>query len=254
MVTAGNCVKIDSVNITYLPLPAFSLGGDTIICPGDSILLSSANNAVSYLWSNGTTNQYNMVNESGIYWAEAYSAQCSYKDSIKIEYYHQPYLGVDTVLCSNTLFKLDLSFADPGGTYLWNTGATTSFLNVYEPGVYSVILTYNETCQMFDTIVVNPLDDDPPLFIPNSFTPNGDGLNELFNPVGNNDNIIEFYFAVYNRWGELIFETRDRNKGWDGTMNNQNVQIGVYVYKIDYSSYCSPDKTINKFGHIVLLR
>jgi gliding motility-associated-like protein len=254
MVTAGNCVKIDSVNITYLPLPAFTLGGDTIICPGDSILLSSANNAVSYLWSNGTTDQYNMVNESGIYWAEAYSGQCSYKDSIKIEYYHQPNLGVDTVLCSNTLFKLDLSFADPGGTYLWNTGATTSFLNVYQPGVYSVILTYNETCHMFDTIVVNPLDDDPPLFIPNSFTPNGDGLNEVFNPVGNNDNIIEFYFAVYNRWGELIFETRDRNKGWDGTMNNQSVQMGVYVYKIDYSSYCSPDKTINKFGHIVLLR
>jgi gliding motility-associated-like protein len=158
------------------------------------------------------------------------------------------------VLCNHQQFKLDLSFADPGGTYLWNTGATTSFLDVFHPGVYSVILTYNNTCNLFDTIEVKGIEDDPPLFIPNSFTPNGDGLNDAFNPAGNYEKIVDFYMAIYNRWGQMIFETRDSTIGWDGFIKNEAAPLGVYVYKIDYRNYCSPDKSIDEIGHLVLLR
>jgi gliding motility-associated-like protein len=254
MASAGNCLEIDSINIIYLPLPQFNLGIDTMICPGDTLQLNAGTNGTTFLWNNGNTNQFNNVTETGIYWAEAYSAQCSFKDTIKVEYYHQPNLGIDTILCSHTKFKLDLSFADPGGTYLWNTGATTSFLDVFHPGTYSVILTYKNTCNLYDTIEVAALEDDPPLFIPNSFTPNADGLNDVFSPAGNYDNIIDFYMAIYNRWGQLVFETRDKTKGWDGIINQETVQLGVYIYKIDYRSYCSPDKTLNQIGHVVVLR
>jgi hypothetical protein len=210
MASAGNCLEVDSIEIIFLPLPQFSLGLDTIICPGDTLQLDAGNNGITFLWSSGTTNQYYDVTETGIFWAEAYTAQCSYKDTIKVEYYHQPELGIDTVLCSHEKFKLDLSFADPGGTYLWNTGATTSFLYVFDPGEYSVILTYNNTCHLYDTIEVTALEDDPPLFVPNSFTPNGDGLNDVFSPAGNYESVIDFYMAIYNRWGKLIFETRNK--------------------------------------------
>jgi gliding motility-associated-like protein len=254
MASAGNCSAIDSINIIYLPLPQFDLGLDTLICPGDTLQLDAGNKGITFLWSSGTTNRYYDVTETGIYWAEAYTAQCSYKDSIKIDFYHQPNLGIDTVLCSHNKFKLDLSFADPGGTYLWNTGATTSFLDVFHPGTYTVILTYNNTCHLYDTIEVAAIEDDPPLFIPNSFTPNSDGLNDVFSPAGNYENIVDFYMAIYNRWGKLIFETRDKNQGWDGIINNDTVQLGVYVYRIDYRSFCSPDKTINQVGHVVVLR
>jgi gliding motility-associated-like protein len=158
------------------------------------------------------------------------------------------------VLCSHEKFKLDLSFADPGGTYVWNTGATTSFLYVFEPGEYSVILTYNNTCHLYDTIEVTALEDDPPLFVPNSFTPNGDGLNDVFSPAGNYESIIDFYMAIYNRWGKLIFETRNKNNGWDGIIDNETIQLGVYIYKIDYRSFCSPDKTLSQVGHVALIR
>jgi gliding motility-associated-like protein len=254
MVSAGNCLEIDSINITYLPLPQFDLGLDTIICPGDTLQLNAGTNGLTYLWSSGSTDQFYEVTETGIFWAEAYSHLCKYSDTIKVEYYRQPNLGIDTILCSNNKFKLDLSFADPGGTYLWNTGATTSFLDVFHPGVYSVILTYNNTCHLYDTIEVADIADDPPLFIPNSFTPNGDGLNDIFSPAGNYENIIDFYMVIYNRWGQLIFETRDKNKGWDGVIDNDTIQLGVFIYKIDYRSYCAPDKTLSQVGHVVLLR
>lgn len=254
MASAGNCHQLDSINIIYLPLPQFDLGLDTLVCPGDSIVLDAGSNAVTYLWSSGTGNRFYEVTETGIYWAEAHSASCSFKDTIKVEYYHQPYLGIDTVLCSHNKFKLDLSFSDPGGKYLWNTGATTSFLDVFQPGVYSVILTYQNTCNLYDTIEVVAIEDDPPLFIPNSFTPNGDGLNDIFNPAGNYENIVDFYMTIYNRWGQKIFETRNKNSGWNGILDNETIQLGVYIYNIDYRSYCSPDKTINQIGHVVLLR
>ncbi len=254
MASAGNCVEIDSITIVYLPLPQFDLGLDTIICPGDTLLLNAGNNGQTFLWSSGTNDQFYEVTETGIYWAEANSGTCKYNDTIKVEYYHQPFLGIDTVLCSYNKFKLDLSFADPGGTYLWNTGATTSFLDVFHPGVYSVILTYKNTCNLYDTIEVDAIEDDPPLFIPNSFTPNSDGLNDVFSPAGNYESIVDFYMAIYNRWGQLVFETRDKNKGWDGIIDNETVQLGVYIYKIDYRSYCSPDRTLNQVGHVVVLR
>lgn len=252
--SAGNCMETDTINIIYLPLPQFDLGLDTIICPGDTLQLNAGNNGLTFLWSSGDTDQFYSVSEDGIFWAEAYSATCSYKDTIKVTYYQQPYLGIDTVLCSYNKFKLDLSFADPGGTYLWNTGATTSFLDVFHPGVYSVVLSYNNTCHLYDTIEVAALEDDPPLFIPNSFTPNADGLNDVFSPAGNYESIVDFYMAIYNRWGQLIFETRDKNRGWDGIIDNDTVQLGVYIYKIDYRSYCSPDRTINQVGHVVVIR
>jgi gliding motility-associated-like protein len=92
------------------------------------------------------------------------------------------------------------------------------------------------------------------VFFPTSFTPNGDGLNDIFSPAGNYENIIDFYMVIYNRWGQLIFETRDKNKGWDGIIENETIQLGVFIYKIDYRSFCAPDKTLNQVGHVVLLR
>lgn len=254
MASAGSCIEIDSINIIYLPLPQFDLGIDTIICPDDTLQLNAGNNGTTFLWNSGSTDQFYNVTQTGIYWAEAYSAQCSYTDTIKVEYYHQPNLGIDTVLCSHTKFKLDLSFADPGGTYLWNTGATTSFLDVFHPGEYSVILSYKNTCHLYDTVTVAAMEDDPPLFIPNSFTPNADGLNDVFSPAGNYEGIVDFYMAIYNRWGQLVFETRDKNQGWNGIINNETVQLGVYIYRIDYRSYCAPDRTLNQVGHVVVLR
>lgn len=68
------------------------------------------------------------------------------------------------------------------------------------------------------------------LFVPNAFTPNGDGINETFNPKG--QSITTFNMKIFNRWGEMLYETNDMLKGWDGTYNGEMSQQDVYIYKI----------------------
>jgi gliding motility-associated-like protein len=72
----------------------------------------------------------------------------------------------------------------------------------------------------------------PPLslYIPNSFTPNGDGLNDTFGVAG--EGIKDFSIQIYNRWGQLVFQASDANNRWDGTYNGQKVPSGSYVFKV----------------------
>ncbi len=72
------------------------------------------------------------------------------------------------------------------------------------------------------------------IYVPNSFTPNGDGLNDLFFVQG--EAIQTFTMQVFNRWGDLIFESNDVNSGWDGKFNGKLVPQGAYVYKLSASS------------------
>ncbi|MEP7263209.1 MAG: gliding motility-associated C-terminal domain-containing protein [Bacteroidota bacterium] len=68
------------------------------------------------------------------------------------------------------------------------------------------------------------------LYIPNTFTPNGDGMNDTFGITG--EAIKQFTMQIYDRWGQLIFETADANHRWDGTFEGQKAMVGTYVYKI----------------------
>jgi len=70
-------------------------------------------------------------------------------------------------------------------------------------------------------------------FAPNSFTPDGDGINDVFLPQGHAIDMNEYTLYIFDRWGELIFETNDYYEGWDGTLNGTPVQIDTYVWKVD---------------------
>jgi len=89
------------------------------------------------------------------------------------------------------------------------------------------------------------------LYIPNAFTPDGNGTNDYFTAKG--QEIIEFQMMIFNRWGELIYQTEDMSKGWDGTAKNgkELVQIGVYVYKIEVRDFTQKYHTYT--GHVSLL-
>lgn len=80
--------------------------------------------------------------------------------------------------------------------------------------------------------VSNEVEIIPPLvyYIPNAFTPNGDGLNDSFGLVG--EGITEYTIQIFNRWGNLIFESKDPKNQWDGSYHNEKSEVGVYVYKI----------------------
>ena len=82
---------------------------------------------------------------------------------------------------------------------------------------------------------MNFSDCDIQLYIPNSFTPNGDGLNDTFWPVGLLKSVKQFNFQIFNRWGELLFESNRTNSTWDALYQGKLVQEGIYVWKLFFT-------------------
>ena len=76
------------------------------------------------------------------------------------------------------------------------------------------------------------------IFLPNAFSPNGDGINDLFKPKGNFFGVKDYELRIYNRWGAQIFETQDPDEGWNGRVLNVRNESppGVYVYKLFYNN------------------
>jgi gliding motility-associated-like protein len=111
-------------------------------------------------------------------------------------------------------------------------------------------------CKATDSVTVHVLCDGSQLFIPNSFTPNGDGLNDYFYPRGKGISGIAS-FRIFSRWGELLFQreninVNDEQAGWDGTARGQKLSPDVYVYVMDV--YCASDEHITMKGDISILR
>jgi gliding motility-associated-like protein len=87
-------------------------------------------------------------------------------------------------------------------------------------------------------------------FVPNTFTPNNDGQNDIF--IVRGLKVDEVYFAVYNRWGELVFETNDKTKGWDGIYKNKPADVGVFGWYLKVKCY-NGEETFKK-GNVTLVR
>ena len=103
-----------------------------------------------------------------------------------------------------------------------------------------------------DTTMIVPVVDNFALWVPNSFTPNHDGNNEIFQPVVND--VAYYQLEIYNRTGELFFVTNSTELGWDGTVNGKPVQTGVYVWRITYAKYADPTYYYVREGELILIR
>ena len=140
-------------------------------------------------------------------------------------------LGNDTVVCNNREFYLD---ADPSGlyadaTFAWSTLEETAQILVETSGVYHVTIE-NECGNARDSIYIEIHEQSSNLFVPNAFTPNKDGLNDEFAPVVTN--VEGYHLAIFDRWGKMVFESRNPALGWDGTWNGRPVPEGIFAYTI----------------------
>ncbi len=134
------------------------------------------------------------------------------------------------------------------GDSLW--GEQVSFL-FEEAGTYPVVFVVSNEWNCLDTVIksVKVLEDFA-LYVPNAFTPNGDGLNDVFRPISMG--LKNYHLEIYNRWGHVLFITEDFSKGWDGYFNGELCQDDVYSYKIIYS--IEGGKTFEKAGWLMLER
>ncbi len=116
-------------------------------------------------------------------------------------------------------------------TYEWSNGSKLSAITVVEPGVYTATVRLGG-CTASSTVTVK---NDCYMNIPNVFTPNADGSNDYFYPHQYlSSGLITFHMSIFNRWGQMVFESKSLNgRGWDGKMNDVPQPEGVYVYLID---------------------
>jgi len=135
--------------------------------------------------------------------------------------------------------------------YLWNNGATTPAITVYQAGFYSLTVSNTDGCGATDTIRVQELTCIEGIFIPSAFTPNRDGLNDTFKPIVYDD-IESYEFMIFSRWGELIFSSKTPGVGWDGTVKGKPMPAGNFVWKLVYIEVGGEE--VRKGGNGVLVR
>ena len=251
--TFPNFYNIDDVSV-YECSFNFNLGNDTILCTGNSIILNPNMPNAIYTWQDSSHATTYTVTQSGTYWVRAFFPDYNITTYDTINVYYKPSpivnLGKDTTLCNNEIIVLNASYLNC--TYIWQDSTTNAIYNVNKQGVYWVTVTESNNCSATDSITIIYQHCENPINIPNAFTPNGDGKNDVFKIISLNE-IIDFKLIIYNRWGELLYESDDINKGWDGTFKGKTVPQDVYIYLLTGIIKDTGDQ-IKRTGSVTVLR
>lgn len=249
----NNCRANDTLVIQQVyALPQVNLGSDRNLCVGKPIVLDAGQQS-SYAWNNGSTSRYFTVNNTGIYKVTVTNVYgCISADSIDIKKIVPPPAGFLTA--SDSICRYATLDVVPSGTYsnyLWSTGSSKSTITIDEPGIYILTVTNSDGCSGSDTIQIYRKDCLAGVFIPNGFSPGTDGKNDVFRAMVYGE-AISFELQVYNRYGQLVFSTRDPLKGWDGKVNGIPANAGTFVWQCRY--HLKNDEPKYQKGTVVLIR
>jgi len=254
---SNNCVSNDSMKVDIAALPTITTSNDTTICDGTSTTIW-ASGGIFYYWDNGenTSNQIvDPVSEEIYKVVVVDNNTCIDSAEVKVEVLENPiveiYSNLDTICEGGSV-----SLTSGGGMYyLWNDKYkgntykdspkistrykltainTMNGIECYDTSSYFV---YVEHCAVYNA---------------SAFTPNGDGLNDTYGPIGLVSSEATFEFIIYNKWGKMVFYTTEKNKRWDGKVNGVDAPQGVYSYVVRVS-----EPTIKPYelvGTVTLLR
>ena len=117
--------------------------------------------------------------------------------------------------------------------------------------IYRIVAVRNQNEQITSLSNIVTVEKPYAIYAPNAFSPDGDGLNDVFNVSG--QGIIDFQMEIYNRWGQMVFKSFNINQKWDGTFRGKDLPTGTYVYKIKIITYGDNQKSV-KSGTISLVR
>lgn len=244
--------------VSLVPPPAVELGMDTVLCDGQQLILDAGNAGSTYQWSTGATTRTIAVRTPGTYSVNVNNGYCQRSDAITVLFNPSParmaVREFHTCLDDEPRYVV-IDAGNTGSRHNWSTGATTQVIMASAYGWYYVHVTNVYDCTVQDSARV--IEYCPAtIFIPNTFTPNGDGVNDVFMPLGKS--IASIHMVVHNRWGELLFETDDIEVGWDGTYRGEVVQNDMYVWRLEYKFFTDKDGTLGvqqtQMGHIQVLR
>jgi gliding motility-associated-like protein len=240
--------------IIYQP-PEIDLEQSKTVCEGQLVLIPGTVDGnqppISYRWiypaGDTTTDDPFFFSvtpaDAGLYSIIATDrVGCTDQKSIELIVSENPvaaFHGIDTL----EMHLGDILDAGAGmASYRWNNGDTIENTIVNIEGIFSVEMESLFGCIGTDSIYIKLTSDEIPsnyIFIPNAFSPDGDGLNDTFTAIATSDYIQKFHMLIFDRWGGQIFESNDIFTGWDGTMHGKPCPGDLYTYKITYSIYPS---------------
>jgi len=229
MVDSGgvSCYE-DSLIITLHPTPVVDLGPDTIVCESGTLLLDAGNPGYTYLWSIGAATQTILVANPGTFGVLITSpVGCMDTDSINLVVDSLPHFTLqDVTVCQGDSAVLWVPSYE-GDTFLWSTLETDTMIFTFTPGLYSIAIS-NHCGITVDTAEVKFLPDLNAVVLPNILTPNGDGLNDVYD-IPLLSQASSFRMDFFNRWGTLLFTTEDATNVWKGTSSeNTTAAPGTY--------------------------
>ncbi len=242
----------NSIVITVHPDPVVILDKTPTLCTGTTRILD-AGNFSSYAWSTGAVSQTITVNTTGIYSVTVTDNNGCTGTGITTILTLLPspagFLPPDTAVCSygNITLKATAGFT----SYRWNTGAVIPSITISLPGLYWLEVTNDKGCTNRDTVIVSPKNCLKGFFMPGGFTPNNDGKNDFLKPILLGD-VEEYEFWIYNRWGQIVFQTKDLTKGWNGSFKGLKQDGNVFVWVCAYRF--KGEKKENKKGTFILIR
>jgi gliding motility-associated-like protein len=265
----GICPDYDTVIFTILVggnSSAYFEASPLVVCIGEPITIKDSlgnSTTFNYNFGDGTTlaNTHHPTHnyaQAGNYVITLTSTSplcppISYSTNVQVEAYPLLSLGEDTSICAGVSLPLILeNTLNPGSILTWNNGSIGNTLTVTEPNHYwASTSSASGSCATTDSIFVRQ---DCYLNVPNSFSPNGDAMNDYFLPRDIlSSGVKSFSMKIFNRWGELIFSTTSINgRGWDGNYDGKPQPMDTYIYTIDAVFM---NKQVKKLkGNITLVR
>lgn len=249
----NGCTSTDTMSVIEVyTLPDFSLNKKSILCRQQNDTIFAAPNFTTYLWQDGSSKYFYPVLEAGnIKLTVTNENGCIARDSLaisKIVNSPSDFLDDYLTICEDetVVLKPISTFAE----YLWNNGSKMPTIQA-TPGNYWLIVKDMNGCIGVDSLNVTSKDCTPIFFVPNAFTPNNDGLNDIFKPVISG-NIEEYIFTIYDRYGQQIFSTKKINEGWNGTIKGKPQNTGTFIWTCSYKFKGLIKES--KKGSIVLIR
>lgn len=249
------CSSADTISILQMyPLPVSQLLDETSICKDQPLNLHAGSGYPSYYWNTGESTESISVTSMGYYWVTITNASgCKATDTIHV---NREYEGPgdlfnvkDSTICSFESITLGPSASYQ--SYLWSNGSSNSFIRVGSAGEYWLQVEDIHGCKGTDTFKLKTKDCNIGIYFPSSFTPNDDGLNDTYGPKAYG-NLVSYRMAIYNRYGEKIFETYNIRDRWNGKYKGYKQEIGAYVWESVYQMAGKP--LVRASGTLLLIR
>ncbi|WP_171606292.1 gliding motility-associated C-terminal domain-containing protein [Limnovirga soli] len=261
--TSAGCTNTDTLLVDVDGSPTVDAGNSSAICEGNSVTLNGVGSGSSFLWSPAETLSNALIAtpvatpaDTTIYTLTVSNGQCSSKDTVIINVWKKPIAnaGTDKYMIEGTSVTLNGSVTVANGTYNWepeyNITESASLTPVVAPAfdtTYTFFVSSSNGCgTTSDQVRVKVY---KKISIPNTFSPNNDGINDTWSILQLNT-YTSASISVFNRWGQIVFRSTGYTNAWDGRYNGKLLPVGTYYYIIDLKTSIPLHYT----GWIALLR